>query len=98
MKKITIKKALTLLAFIFIGSTAYAQIQPAGTWTAITASQNVDITKVSDDADNGDGANDGALWINGQAPATDGQGILFTFDGTMQEGKSYAITTTLYNT
>ena len=93
MKKITIKKALILLAFIFIGSTTFAQIQPAGTWSAIG---DVTISKVTTDADNGDGAGDGALNIDGTT-STVGQGILFTFDGTMQEGNTYAINSHMFN-
>lgn len=94
MKKITTKKVFILLAFIFIASSTFAQIQPAGTWSGIG---DVTISKVTTDADNGDGAADGALFIDGTT-ATVGQGALFTFDGTMQEGKTYAINSNMFNT
>ena len=93
MKKITIKKVLILFAFILTGSKTFAQIQPAGTWSAIG---DVTISKVTTDADNGDGAGDGALYIDG-ITSTVGQGILFTFDGTMQEGNTYAINSHMFN-
>ena len=94
MKKITIKKAFIFFAFIFMGSITLAQIQPAGEWSEIG---DVTISKVITDGDNGDGAADGALFFDGTS-ATVGQGGLFTFDGTMQEGKVYAINSNIFNT
>ena len=93
MKKITIKKAFAILAFIFIGNLTFSQIQPAGIWSA---EGDLNILKVTGDADNGDGASDGALSFEG-ASSVVGQGGVFTFDGTMQEGKNYAINSAMYN-
>ncbi|QOD62337.1 T9SS type A sorting domain-containing protein [Polaribacter haliotis] len=93
MKKITIKKAFAILAFLFIGSITFAQIQPAGKWSP---EGDLNILKVTGDADNGDGVSDGALNFNGVGTVV-GQGGVFTFDGTMQEGKNYTINSALYN-
>ena len=89
MKKIT----LLLSAIVLFTMTISAQITPTGLWYPIG---DVTISAVTDDGDNGDGASDGALFINGQS-AVVGQGARFTFNGTMESGTNYAIDSYIYN-
>ena len=88
-------KKTTLLVMLFIGITAicYSQITPTGSYSVIG---DVIITDVTNDGDNGDGIGDGAKYIDGQS-AVVGQGTLFVFDGTMENGATYNISTTIYN-
>lgn len=90
MKKITL---LTILSTIISLHTAKAQISATGSYSPIG---NTIITDVTDDADNGDGLNDGAKFIDGQSEEV-GQGAALTFDGTMETGQDYNITTAIYN-
>lgn len=91
MKKSTRK--LLLLMLTALCTSAFAQVSPTGFWNRVgDASSYTSYT----DADNGDGAADGALKIVGQSVIA-GQGILFDFDGTMQNGTTYTIDTVIYN-
>jgi hypothetical protein len=89
MKKIT----FSIIMLFSIISISFAQVSATGSYTAIG---DVVITNVTNDADNGDGENDGAKYIDGQSSVV-GQGISFTFDGVMEQGSSYQINTTIYN-
>ena len=90
MKKNTL---LTLLLTAVFSYTVNSQIQSTGSYLPIG---NTIITNVTDDADNGDGVNDGAKLIDGQSEEV-GQGAIFTFDGVMESAQNYNITTTIYN-
>lgn len=64
-----------------------------GEWTTIG---DTTITNSTDDEDNGDGVNDGAIYIDGQSVAI-GQGAAFTFSDTMIENVVYNVVTNIYN-
>ena len=88
------KNQSILLLFILVVNTTLSQIIPtSGTWASIG---NVTLTTVYDDADNGDGVGDGAIFVNGLT-AVVGQGASYTFGGTMQSGQSVSISTYTYN-
>lgn len=89
MKKIK----LLLIVAIATSTASYAQINLNGNWSPVGATT---ITKVTNDPDGGDGIADGALFINGTTVET-GQGALYTFGGTIEAGKTYAIETYIYN-
>lgn len=93
MKKITLKKMFIMLAFMIVGSSSFSQVQSSGVYSKIL---DTNLTKVSDDGDNGDGYTDGALFVDGIS-STVGQGAIFTFDGTMVSGVNYAIISNIYN-
>jgi hypothetical protein len=81
--------ALTLLAL----NTIDAQVLSNGVWTEVG---DVDLSIVNSDADNGDGVADGALLVNGRSQVV-GQGVTFTFDGTMTSGETLNVSTYTYN-
>lgn len=90
MKKII----LFLIPSIFITAATQAQIKlKEGVWSPIG---NTTISMVSNDPDGGDKVADGGLWVNGNV-VENGQGVVYTFDGTMKSGKTYKIDTYLYN-
>ncbi|MDO5980172.1 T9SS type A sorting domain-containing protein [Flavivirga spongiicola] len=89
MRKITLLLSIIVLNTMVIS----AQIIPTGLWYPIG---DVTISTVTDDGDNGDGAGDGALFINGQSSVV-GQGARFKFNGTMESGTNYAIDSYIYN-
>jgi hypothetical protein len=89
MKKIK----LLLIALIATTTASYAQINLNGNWSPVG---NTILTKVTNDPDGGDGISDGALFINGTT-AVPGQGVIYTFGGTMEAGKTYSIDTYIYN-
>ena len=93
MKKITFKKMLLLFSFLCSGNILMAQVQTAGSYVPLGDTL---LSYVTTDADNGDGANDGAILVDGQSVVV-GQGTIFTFDGRMQEGNPYNINTAIYN-
>ena len=93
MKKITQKLFFFIIAVIGVSITT-AQVAPNGQWTPIG---NTTMSTVTDDADNGDSAGDGALFFNGQDTTPD-LGAKFTFNGTMEEATTYAVDTYTYNT
>lgn len=88
-------KKIILILIIGIATTtaSYAQIDLNGTWSPIGTTT---ITKATNDPDGGDGFSDGALFINGTT-ATPGQGVVYTFGGTIEAGKTYSIDTYIYN-
>lgn len=88
-------KKIILILIIGIATTtaSYAQIDLNGTWSPIGTTT---ITKATNDPDGGDGISDGALFINGTT-ATPGQGVVYTFGGTIEAGKTYSIDTYIYN-
>lgn len=90
-------KKNTLLAILFVGvvSTLKAQVSPTGSYSVGVGS--VTITDVTNDEDNGDGVGDGAKFIDGADGSATDEAVYFTFDGTIEEGASYTINTTLYN-
>lgn len=75
-------------------SVASAQVVPNGLWYAVG---NATLNSVTDDGDNGDGIKDGALELISNDNVAD-LGAKFTFNGTMENGKTYAIATNVYNT
>ena len=83
-----------LLLLLTINSSIFSQINTSpNTWTPIG---NVTLSTVFDDLDNGDGVGDGATFVDGQSKNT-GQGVFYTFGGTMQTGESINISTFTYN-
>lgn len=81
------------LLFILISSVSFSQVLTTGNWKTIG---NTKLSVVKDDANNGDGANDGAIYVDGKDTATP-QGVSFTFDGTMTFGETINIETVTYN-
>lgn len=90
-------KKNTLLALFLLGafSTLKAQVIATGSYSVGVGS--VTITNVTNDEDNGDGAGDGAKFIDGADGSATDEAVYFTFDGTIEEGTSYTVNTTLYN-
>jgi hypothetical protein len=88
------KKTTVLLVVFLMTKLSYGQIAATGTWEPI---DNTLLKLVTNDPDLTDGASDGALFIDGQSPAV-GQGVKYTFNGTMKNGESYTINTNVYNT
>jgi hypothetical protein len=88
-------KKIKLLLIVAIATTtaSYAQINLNGTWSPVGTTT---ITKVTNDPDGGDGISDGALFINGTTAAP-GQGVTYTFGGTIEAGKTYSIDSYIYN-
>lgn len=88
-------KKIKLLLIVAIATTtaSYAQINLNGTWSPVGTTT---ITKVTNDPDGGDGISDGALFINGTT-AVPGQGVVYTFGGTIEAGKTYSIDSYIYN-
>ena len=85
---------LNLLLFLLMATTSFSQVTTtSGTWAPIG---NVVLSTVNDDADNGDGVADGAIFVDGQFTTT-GQGAAFTFGGTMQLNEEITISTFTYN-
>ncbi|MEL0650735.1 T9SS type A sorting domain-containing protein [Algibacter sp. TI.3.09] len=68
-------------------------VSAAGTWSSIG---DTALSNTTDDTDNGDGENDGAIYVDGQS-AVVGQGAAFTFNDVMLEGTPYEVKTTIYN-
>ena len=89
MKKII----LLLIISIATATASYAQINLNGNWSPVGTTT---LTKVTNDPDGGDGIADGALFINGTT-AAQGQGVVYTFGGTIETGKTYSIDTYIYN-
>jgi hypothetical protein len=87
------KNILLLIAGLTTITASYAQINLNGTWSPVGTTN---ISKVTNDPDGGDGIADGALFINGTT-ATPGQGVIYTFGGTIEAGKTYAIDSYIYN-
>lgn len=63
------------------------------TWEPIG---NTQLSARFDDGDNGDGLNDGALGVNG-LDTIGPLGALYTFQGSMVDGETYAVETSVYN-
>ena len=61
MKKITFKKMLLLFSFLCSGNILMAQVQTAGSYVPLGDTL---LSYVTTDADNGDGANDGAILVD----------------------------------
>lgn len=80
-----------------LGGTFVTEVLPtvssAGAWSAIG---DVELTNVTNDADNGDGLNDGAIYVDGLSAAV-GQGVAFTFDEAIVTGNRYKAEVTVYN-
>ncbi|MFB9058114.1 T9SS type A sorting domain-containing protein [Mariniflexile ostreae] len=102
MKTIT----LFFIAAIF-ATNSFAQLSPSGNWGKIVPAipadpaNDVELTDVFTDADNGDGIGDGALKVDGKTPKgvdVVGQGAFFKVDGTMEPGTTYTINTVIYTT
>jgi hypothetical protein len=92
MKKITQKLLFFTIAVMGISVTT-AQVAPNGLWSAVG---NTTMSTVTDDGDNGDGANDGALFFDGQ-DSNGPLGAKFTFNGIMEDAATYDIVTNVYN-
>ena len=95
MKKITLKITLLMLLSLAGVTTLNAQVTATGAYSVGVGA--VSITDVTHDADNGDGANDGAKFIDGGDGSATDEAVYFTFDGTIEDGAVYTINTTLYN-
>ena len=91
MKKITL---LTIAVFA-IATITNAQVVATGSYTVGVGS--VSISDVINDADNGDGVGDGAKFIDGASGTAIDEAVYFTFDGTIEDGATYTINTTVYN-
>ncbi len=85
---------LSTLLFLLVISTTFSQVNTSsGIWTEVG---DVALTIITNDADNGDGVNDGAIFVDGQS-AVVGQGVTHTFGGSMTLGESITINTYTYN-
>lgn len=93
MQKTTQKLFLFTIAVMGM-SIASAQVLPNGVYAPIG---NTVMTKVFDDADNGDGVGDGAYLFDGKDTTPD-LGAVFSFNGTIKEGETYEVATYVYNT
>jgi hypothetical protein len=72
---------------------AFSQVLSTGSWTEIG---DVDLTIVTDDADNTDGVGDNAIYVDGKS-AVVGQGVSHTFNGVMTLSEAITINTYTYN-
>ncbi len=88
------KNHLFLIGFLLICLTSFSQITfTENTWIPIG---NTELRTRFDDADNGDGLNDGAIGVNG-IDTIGPLGVLYTFQGNMINGEAYTIQTSVYN-
>jgi len=94
MKKITLKLTLLMLFSLAMSSKMKAQVIATGTYSS---DATVTITDVTNDEDNGDGANDGAKFMDGSDASSISETAYFTFDGAMENGAAYEVSTTVYN-
>ena len=86
-------KACTILLLLVVNTT-FSQVNSSSRiWIPIG---DVNLSNVFDDAHNGDGIGDGAIFVDGQSVVT-GQGAAYTFGGNMQLGESITISTYTYN-
>lgn len=88
------KLPFLVMYLLFINQLVGAQINGEGLWYPIG---NTIMSEINDDEDNGDGANDGALLFDGQ-DENGPLGARFAFNGNMESGKAYNISTFVYNT
>jgi hypothetical protein len=86
-------KNTLILLFLLTSFITTGQIKSSGSYTPIG---DTEILYRTNDADNGDGANDGTFFVNGLSVVV-GQGVSLTFNGTMETGSAYNIATTIYN-
>ncbi len=92
-------KRTTLLGILFLFTvlsinTLHAQVIPnQGSWQPVG---NTTLTEVFSDANNTDGAMDGAIYVDGKSAAT-GQGATFTFNGQMTASENFSLSTYVYN-
>ena len=85
---------LKVLPLLIVANTSFSQVNTSsGAWTPIG---DVNLSIVKDDADNGDGVGDGAIYVDGQSNVV-GQGAAYTFGGSMKLGETISISTTTYN-
>ncbi|MCT4646721.1 MAG: T9SS type A sorting domain-containing protein [Carboxylicivirga sp.] len=91
MKKKCIYLFVTNL--LLIASNLQSQVSVKGNWKVIN---DVALSTVTSDDDNGDGVGDGAIFVNGQS-VQNGQGVKHVFLGTMKQGEKLNISTYTYN-
>lgn len=85
---------LSTLLFLLVVNTTFSQVNTSsGAWTPIG---DVNLSIVTDDADNADGVGDGAIYVDGQSNVV-GQGVAHTFGGSMKLGETIYIITNTYN-
>jgi len=84
---------IVVVIALFTIINSFAQVQSSGNWTAIGTSN---LSIVTDDANNGDGVGDGAIYVDGQDTSAT-QGIAHAFNGTMTLGETITINTYTYN-
>lgn len=85
---------LKVLLLLLVANTAFSQVNTtSGTWSPVG---DVTLTTVYDDADNGDGIGDGAIFVDGNS-ATGVQGAIFTFGGVMDFDEELNVSIYTYN-
>lgn len=89
-------KKITLCVAFFLGAITITKAQVIATGAYSVGVGPLTISDVTNDEDNGDGLNDGAKFIDGTGEGTD-EAVYFTFDGTLEDGESYTVNTTVYN-
>lgn len=90
-------KKITLLTILLLGVATISKAQVTATGSYSVGVGSVIITDVTNDEDNGDGAGDGAKFIDGADGTAIDEAVYFTFDGTIENGATYTLNTTLYN-
>ena len=78
---------------LLLNPTLYSQVNLSGEWAEIG---DTNLSIITDDAHNGDGVGDGAIFVDGQSVVV-GQGVAYTFDGTMTLSESISLNTYTYN-
>ncbi len=93
-EKSLISKAIIPLCSFLLPFSAFGKVWPlSDTWAPIG---DVILGETLGDGDHGDGANDGSIFVDGQSAAV-GQGAQYTFHGTLENGESLSVTTTIHN-
>jgi hypothetical protein len=95
----TIRVATPIVAgaFLLTSNSSFAQCTiDTNKFNGFTKIGDIALTQVTNDGDNTDGVNDGALLLNGQSKVV-GQGGAYAFECDLTDGESLAIASHVYN-
>jgi chondroitin-sulfate-ABC endolyase/exolyase len=88
---------IVAVAFLLTSNSSFAQCAiDTNKFNGFTKIGDVELTQVTNDDDNTDGANDGALLVNG-GTALKFQGAAYAFECDLSDGESLAIASHVYN-